>query len=386
TGRLNGREVARLLAQSRRYSADTMLADVHQLTACASAVATPVNGLAVSYPSAVAHSRARELAADADPVAAVAELLAQAVDARPMGSAATAVELSGGMDSANVALTLAEREVVPAVASAMIMPGDAGRQQAERRAEFIARTGYARDTTIDAAEHPPLCPSGDRAQGAPVSPYAEPFSEATAALLARVAAAGVRTVYTGIGGDEMLAAQPGERDTEPHPPTPPTWAGPATLEALSDVDTNTAPATAISEPTLLAFACRAPLFLAEGLWPVSPLADPALITFAEWLPRPWRADKYLFRERLRRAGLSHDFVRPKLREHFTPLMDAGLRCHGVTLLRQMLTDGTVLAEAGYVDPDALLVECDRIDAGNSDLDRTLYEGIAVELATRAAMT
>jgi asparagine synthase (glutamine-hydrolysing) len=61
---------------------------------------------------------------------------------------------------------------------------------------------------------------------------------------------------------------------------------------------------------------------------VSPLCDPELIRFGEWLPRRWRDDEKLPREWIRARGLPPEVVRPKLRENFVPVMQHALRQKG----------------------------------------------------------
>lgn len=64
------------------------------------------------------------------------------------------------------------------------------------------------------------------------------------------------------------------------------WIGERARAAAADAETGTAPAAVVNEMTLTAQACAAPAFLRAGIWPVHPLADPALVTFGEWLPLP----------------------------------------------------------------------------------------------------
>jgi len=174
-------------------------------------------------------------------------------------------------------------------------------------------------------------------------------------------------------------------DERATPPSARTSTWPLLPTALQDEARGLAnralPATALYEPTLLAAAVRAPIFLRRGLWPVNLLAAPDIVRFCEWLPAPWRADRRLHRERLVRAGLPSARTRPAVRENFTDVMAYGLHRHALPRLERLMAD-PILAQLGLIDPDAVRAEGKRVDAGSAPV-RGLYEIIALELALRA---
>lgn len=382
------REVVRLLALRPRYTHETVFAGVHRLTERAT-ISWDGTGLTVRYPSDAQHSIPRELRDDADVIEGYETLLDQFLDATPYEPGTAAVELSGGLDSANVAASLATRAPDRIVTAAMLLPGPAGEQQQRRRNELIDVLGFRADVVVSARRLAPLCPSGARAQGFPISPYDEPYLEAIETLHHAVAARGVRTVFTGIGGDEMVALTKDEvtpapvgadRDLMP-------WLGPRSRELAEEVDEEIAPVSVVNEMTLLACACAAPAILRAGMWPVHPLADPALIRFGEWLPRSWRADKHLPRARLAARGLSPDVCRPQLAENFTQVMDNALARHGAGYLRWMLATGSPLIDHDFIDPDQLTQACDRLATGTTlDRDREVFEVINLDQAIRSLHT
>jgi len=143
-------------------------------------------------------------------------------------------------------------------------------------------------------------------------------------------------------------------------------------------------ASALYEPTLLAAATRAPIFLRRGLWPVNILGSPAVVRFCEWLPASWRADRRLHRQRVVRTGLSPAWTRPPLRENFRHVLAAGLRCLGRDNLTELMRD-SLLADIGLVDPAAVLAAGQRVDAG-AQPPAGLYEALNLELALRALRT
>lgn len=384
--RLNADLVVRYLGRRRNYSRETVFADVVRLTERAEAD-FDADGLALAYPAAAAHVHPRELRAGVDVPAAYAEIL-DGVLRRWDFSGPAAVELSGGLDSAMVALGAAGLAPGPLITCGILIGGDAGGQQVRRRRAMITRGGY-RDIPV-----PALVPygPGHRAAGLPFGPEDEPYSEALDGELAAVTAAGPRVVLTGIGGDELLSLRPAERAPEAlaaarRAPVADllTRSARERLEVLEGRETG-APATVINEPSLSAVASRSPVFLRHGCWPVSPLCAPELIRFCEWLPVDWRHGKRLHRELLRRAGHSGEVVTPPLRENFTHVMRAGLRAHGLPALRRALT-GSVLVDAGYLDQAAVGRQLQRamVEDGPEALEG-LYEAVTLELSLRSLLS
>jgi asparagine synthase (glutamine-hydrolysing) len=204
------------------------------------------------------------------------------------------------------------------------------------------------DTVISAQDHLPFNPCGRRFAG-PHDPASSYYSEAFDAVAHTAAAQGVKLMLTGFGADEVMST-PGP--TEPTPPDLPPWLGPRALAALDQINTNTAPPTAVSAPTLMACASHSPAYLAAGIWPIAPFANPAVGRFARQLPAEWAADKRLLRERLMRAGIPSLAARPQDGEDFTPIMHQALRAHALPLLNE-LADSLTLASLGFVDPAAL---------------------------------
>ena len=271
-GALVDREVARLLAFRDRYGHDTLFAGVYRLSERSTATFGR-DGLRLHYPEPALHSRPRTLrpsAGDAAVIDAFEQLLADVLAGHVYDPATACLELSGGMDSANVAATLGALHPRQVQTAAMIVLGDPGRQQARRRDAFIDRLGLGVDTTVSLGRYLPLGP------GRPRGPYDDVYCEAQAAMLARLAGHGVRTVFTGIGGDEMLARTADEWERLPYgtgvDPRP--WIGDRTLTGLKEAEDGITPATVVNEMTLSGLACAAPAYLRAGIWPVHALADP----------------------------------------------------------------------------------------------------------------
>ncbi|EWC60832.1 hypothetical protein UO65_3885 [Actinokineospora spheciospongiae] len=383
---LDERSVARLLTERTRYARETLFQGVHMLTERAHATYGD-NGLVMRYPAPAEHALPREVRDDVDVVEVYRRVLSGAVYARPFDPRASAVELSGGMDSASVAVTLAEEHHGEVLAYALAIGGEAGEQQLRRRAEMLRHLGFL-DLIVDALPLAPFNPDGARARRMFVEPGAEPYHEAVGAILAAARDRGVRTVFTGDGGDELLSLRGNEwasvgkvRGRFSDHERLPAWLGRRTLDQLDAVDDDLAPPTVINEATLLGFALRSPQFLDAGIWPVSPLCSPRLIRFAEQLPVPWRVDKHICRERFRRIGFSDDARYPHLRENFRHVMGAGLREYGMPLLAELSAEA-ITVDHGFVDGDALRAAMGQWEQGEQ-VDMKVFPVLSLELALRA---
>jgi asparagine synthase (glutamine-hydrolysing) len=214
-GRFDGQaldieEAARRVAMVARYCTATPWRDVRLLTERARAEYA-AGKLVVRYPAPSPHSHARELRPGADVVGAFGRVLDQAVADRMWTPDANGVQLSGGMDSANVALSLARAEADGAVTStAVLLPGEAGRQQARRRRLLLSAFGAWQDTTVEAEEYLPLHPASARMRGCPLPPNADLYLEALEASTRRLTDAGVATVSPG-SAETNWCSPPGTR-------------------------------------------------------------------------------------------------------------------------------------------------------------------------------
>ncbi len=381
--RLLDRAVARALTRRHRYSTDTLWDGVHRLTERATARFT-ASGLTISYPTPALHvAQPRTPRPGVDLVAAFDTLLTTAV-ARLAVSAPPGqigVELSGGADSTNVALAVTALREDQVSSYGLLVDGDTGQQR--RRIE-VARVLGLHDMAISSHRYPPFAQGGPRTL--PHDPTGDYYVEAFEAARAAGAASGMRVVFTGIGGDELMALRPAERQglvRTSGPPDPPSWLGPRAARALSEVEANVAPASLVHPPSLMAFAARNPLFLQWGMWPVSPLADPLIVRFGESLPVGWRRGKTLLRDRLRRAGLSDEVADPAQPETFAGLMQAGLRRCGLPLLAGMAAD-SLLVDAGYVDRAALAAAYEQARSA-AVVPSLLYDVIALEVGLRSLL-
>jgi len=349
-------EIARLLALTGHYSTHTAWQAVHLLTERAT-IAFNDGELTVHMPEGARHDQERELAANAPVLDAYEQLLDAVLADRQYLPERTAIELSGGMDSSNVAMSLASRHGPTLCSGALIQEGEAGAQQQRRRQEMMDYGGF-KDTALRAADFLPLDPRTS-ALG-PLGPHEEIYIAGQSALLAEWKADGILWAATGVGGDEMLSLPP-----KPHPPLTasdvPPWLTPLTSEALREQGAGIPPAPPISDSTLRAMTCGAPMYLRAGLWPLYPLADPTMWRFGQWLPAEWRQGKRLAHERLARLGFSDEVVHPPLRENFHAVLQQALARFGTASIREILASGSPLLEGGYIDAAELRAAADRLE-------------------------
>ncbi|WP_329173322.1 hypothetical protein [Streptomyces sp. NBC_01477] len=377
------REVARLLSRRHRYGHDTVWSTVHRLTE--RSVASWSGGTpSLRYPAAALHAQPRPLRQGADVLSAFEAVLTAAVRRRAE-SAHGAVELSGGLDSANVAAGLTASQSAPVTPAALLIGGSVDQQQRRRRGMMIDSFGLGTDVTVAVADFMPFGPTGTVGEPLPTTPYSEPWIEAKQAMMSALAGLGAHVSYGGTGGDELCSLRSAEQAAAPSKALPdPVWLGPRVAAAVPCSEQRIAPAGILHASSLLAFASRAPQFLRNGLWPVSPMCDPEVIRFCESLPRPWRENKTVQRLRLARLGLPLEtYSEP--RDDPREALSTAIRVYVVPYLRRLLRSGGILIDSGYVAADGLTRMLDTIERlGNfRQIDRSLFLIASVERGLRA---
>lgn len=205
-GALNELEVMRLLVGRPRYGHATLFTTIQRFSEHSTAHAD-VEGLRLTYPAAAEHALPSELAENVG-VAALVDAFESVVDhvlaRRPLAPGRTAAQLSGGMDSTNLAISLALNHPQLITPCAMLIGGEAGEQQIARRRTVIDRFDFADDVTVPAAAHSPLSPGGlRRSHPEAISPLDEPHLEAVDALAQALRARDNTTVVSGFGGDAV---------------------------------------------------------------------------------------------------------------------------------------------------------------------------------------
>lgn len=374
--------VTQLLTRRHRYSTSTLFSGISRLTAGATAVWNQESGLRLRYPEPATHvSEPRRLRPGADPVAHFEQLLTHIVRATCHGlDGGIAVELSGGLDSANVALSVAAPPIGPVLSGGLLLAGRTGCAQASRRRLIIDHLGM-RDICVPASLHLPLAPDGPRSVDRVHYPDTDVYQEAFDALRTQLRGAGTRVVFTGYGGDEIMDRAPSERRRPTAPPRLPPWLDTRARDALVDVDADGSPVTTVALPTLVVFAARHPAYLRAGLWPVAPFATLELSRFGRSLPVEWRTGKELLRRRLARSGLPATVTRAQCPESFAATMSLALHRHAPVLLADMLGH-SVLIDHGFVRRTSVEHLLRRaLDSGT--MPPLVYDMLALEIGIRS---
>ncbi|WP_067466124.1 hypothetical protein [Actinomadura macra] len=386
-------EAVRFLTYSPVYSKRTLLAGVQTVTERATATFTRSPGTAgrvrIDYPEPGLHALPRELRQGADPVAAFEDLMAAVIDQWDFHPDTAVADLSGGMDSTNVALSLAQLHPGQVATGAMLLTGPQGEQQIRRRA-LLRQSGFAADHRLPMAAHLPFAPGGPRAVGARFHPQEGPYAEARNLLLDRYAAAGASVVFTGLGGDEAMKVRADELAAPTPQPGPlsvdhndvPVYLGAHARRLLAARYDDAAPLGPALWSILDCFAALYPHYMRRGLWPINPLAAPQFVRLTESLPAPWRAGKRLLRDRLTRRGFSREVTHPPLQENFQHILDLAMRRHGVALLESLLDDRSWLVAEGYLDEGELRRAC-RCFAATGQRTYEIYRPLILEAGLRS---
>ncbi|GAB3172533.1 hypothetical protein GCM10027059_42180 [Myceligenerans halotolerans] len=163
------------------------------------------------------------------------------------------------------------------------------------------------------------------------------------------------------------------------------WIGDRARAALEFAEDGIAPPAPINSMTLLSLETTAPVLLREGLWPVHPFADPHMVSLGEQLPYDWRMLKQLQRQHLASHGMPDQITHPSERESFAEVVQHALTTQGVTLLKEMLADGSLLFDDKLLDPGGITSAVARLESGTyrEDHDAKLLEVLTLHHATTA---
>ncbi|WP_082190212.1 hypothetical protein [Frateuria defendens] len=298
---------------------------------------------------------------------AFGEMLWRVIAKRPLAPDRMVVQLSGGMDSAAVAVALS-KSASPLASRGILLDGDCRRSQVERRQHIVARLGLF-DETVEMAAYPPsldLLPGGRRER-----PLREFYLEAFQALWAGAARRGDQLLFTGVGGDELFLPFRFEVDNTQAPTQAPTsriytdirlraqkLLSTRALNIIRSLRTFDAPQAPVPVSALLAQASHAPHLLQHGLWPVNPLCDPVLVGFCHRLPATFRHERAPLRHYLQ-ASLGADVFRlGYAKETFARVLPELIAQQADTIAAQL--KDCALADSGLVDGKEVLALLDEV--------------------------
>lgn len=303
-------------------------------------------------------------------LASFAAQLREAVDARPFVAARSALELSGGMDSATVACGLAAI-AAPRSSLGILLEGETRPPQLKRRGAIVERLGL-HDETVEIAARPPSLDLRP-APGQRLGFNQEYYLEACAALWDRAASLGCDRLYTGVGGDELfpdyLHELASEGDTleaqreRTHRAQVDTLLTPRAREAARGVHSFGAPAGPVPATALAAQACRAADIARRGLWPVNPLSDPRLARFCHQLPLQQRRGRALMQRYLQQQLGEDTFPAGYRKETFEQVFPALIAAQAGMLTEQL--HECALADLGLVDRRGVMALLDAVAASQA---------------------
>jgi asparagine synthase (glutamine-hydrolysing) len=261
------------------------------------------------------------IADDARVTDALRETIADVV--RPFLEVARApvVELSGGYDSACVALAATDcRQNL--LSYGLIHGATVGRQQRARRRELVELLGLA-DHEYEADNHLEL--AALEIPEAQLTPFDDNQRIPCAYGVDSHPAGPADLIMTGVGGDELCMEQTFRRRP---------WELPGSA----------------SSSALTVAAGRADMFLRRGIWSLNPLCAPSVVEFCRAVPKALRRNRFLNVLMLTRAGVSDGFLFPRYQEGYGHAMqrEAALYDFDAAL------NESVVADFGITDFSPLL--------------------------------
>lgn len=367
--------LAHLLVGTAPYGCQTAFEPVKLVTERARLRATQA-GLELKLPDDAPYYRPTPLRAGAHVTEAYLDLVSSTLALWPLDEVGVLSELSGGLDSALVTLLAASSLRCPPRTYALAVEGEAQAQQAARRRmilDLIPSGDLLWDTRGTSVIPASLDALDEYRPGFYNADYQIPLRQAFSAL----GSIAGHAVTTGTGGDELFMPHYFELDAPgmqarlditlcpesiPDVLTPRV---PALLEGVVS-ELHRLPFPMVPQSCLQAQAARAPLFIEQGLWAISPLCHPDVVRFCRALPQGYRDDKQLQRASLLQLGVPAAFLQAPRRENFIPLLWRSFLSARDQLVRES-AELMLLAELDLVRPERLQQLVDSIRDPDADI-------------------
>ncbi|RAS01801.1 asparagine synthase-related protein [Cupriavidus alkaliphilus] len=323
-----------------------------------SSLLVDAEGASFVYPSAAPTLSPHALQEGVDVLGAFEACMASATGARPLDASGCLVELSGGMDSASVAVATTQLSGAPWRSAGIVLAQPDRNVQSTRR-RSIVQTLALEDVSLDMSAYMPVVDL-DSSVRAPEHPLGEFYIEAFDALWRQAATKGCHAVLTGIGGDELFPRyetdHPSASRVKPSKLIAAEKIARSMLSRRARVAVATeplycAPTSAIPQTALLAHTARSPYMMRLGLWPVNPLCDPSLIGFCHRLPVKFRGERRLLRQYLRKHLRKDLFPIGYKKETFDYVLPEAISLHYDQINAQLRE--CALADFGLVDMKAV---------------------------------
>jgi len=368
---------AAFLTGKNDYGTHTLFRDVHRVAA-GTTFDVSDRTVRISHAEASPGLTVTPLEEGADPRSLLFRGMRAVFQTRMFNPATTAAEISGGMDSAIAALALSEAYGPGLRSSGAIFAGDMGASQQARRQLIIDKGGFI-DLPIDATQHAPYGPNSVRR--APLGVYAddENYPELFEFALGRLREAGIDTLISGQGGDELYPCYSFELD---RPPPGEPKVGKLLTDKTRELvtqRTKTYPNLRLLQSCWVSAAGRTERSLRHGIWPIYVYHAPQVTSFTFRLPLEWREKRNLHKRTLTWLLDDDVFETDYTKETFRPLYVQGVM-ENQDSLRQVFRTSR-LADMGLVDADEIVKVIDDPDR-NKDEMRSLFFILNLEFYVR----
>ena len=269
-------------------------------------------------------------------------------------------ELSGGLDSTTPVGFYSSTKEENLQTFSMILPGKEGQSQKGKIASLHQRFAI-RSTLVPIQNEFPL--KSHLKSLKPFYPFREIYFEALDKLARLAQEQGIEVMITGMGGDEAFLVDPGEENgyaglTKGKSP----W-GERNLVFLtekfkrlyrqSSLELTDLPNPLVPYSVLAANVARNNIYLARGIWPVAPLADPYFSSFCRRLPWLWRQDKKILRIYQERNQYPPSIYKLGSNETFAVFFENTMRSRVNILLDNLFLD-SFLDKLGLIKKNILL--------------------------------
>jgi asparagine synthase (glutamine-hydrolysing) len=332
------------------YGPKTIVAGLYRASAGAT-LTLSAGGVDIALPRPITHGGAQEVLPGTDLETLLFEAVGAILAARPLEPARTAVELSGGMDSALTASASAAVLGPGLISVGAQFSRDMGEAQRRRRAMLCERGGFD-DLSVPAERFAPFSPASLRRVRYGVWPEDENYPELFEAMFGMLRAAGIDALISGFGGDELYFSYVGEEEAQADAGRAPSPFLTARGRDLAERARTFYPLGWLQESCWQSAASQAQRVLRYGLWPVYPYHNQALARFIARLPYEYRRDRALLRRTLTKVLGDPVFESDYVKESFDAVAIRGIeenRDYLVDLVRR-----SPLARHPEVDDAAIL--------------------------------
>lgn len=344
------------LSLSTQYSARQILHGVYMMTERAAYTVSP-EGAQFRYPEPKIDPSRYDQISSIEYAEIFDAEIRNIISLRPVCDEKIAVELSGGVDSAAVAVALKQQNG-SFCTFGVVLQNETAAHQVIRR-DKLGTTLKVDDYIVRLSEYMPnLEPDYDLEErhGALEEFYIAAFS----ALWDAAASVGSSAIYKGFGGDELGISQ--SHSNKEHSPDPGRtfeehqFASPLftarTRVLASSLRAFDAPESPVPHSSLLAQSRHAPHALKRGLWPVNPLCDPRLVDLSLRLPHDLRVERKFLQNYVNSSINQTMFIPGYVKETFSGVLCDSIASSEDKIKAQLKT--MLLSDMDLIDRSSMI--------------------------------